>query len=255
GLVAEAGHATTTASATQTSASPKRKKAKKKRSRRSSIGKHTTRPADAEETPAVRYAQLSQIDCEIELDQRDIAYDRVYDKPEGVGVLAPVRLGGPLRGVTFRSDASEAKRETSPYEIADCRLVLALDDFAQILARHDIVEVRHYSMYRPPRSWPEGKIGKQHAGALALDAGRFLTSEGKVLDVDRDFHGAIGAKTCGEGARPRRATPESLTLRAILCEAVDARMFNVVLTPNYNRPHHNHFHLEVMAGVHWFLVH
>ena len=110
-------------------------------------------------------------------------------------------------------------------------------------------------MHRPPRSWPEGKIGKQHAGALALDAGRFITRDGKVIDVDDDFHGAIGAKTCGEGARPRRATPEAMTLRAILCEAVEARIFNVVLTPNYNRAHHNHFHLEVMAGVRWFLVH
>jgi hypothetical protein len=227
-------------------------KAKAKRARRpTSIGAHTTNPSDADDTPAVRYAQLSQDDCEAELDTRQIEYER----EDSVAVLAPVRLTGPLHGVVFRTDGSAEKRETSPYEIADCRLVLALDDFAQILERHDIVEVRHYSMYRPPRSWPEGKIGKQHAGALALDAGRFIDKAGKVLDVDHDFHGAIGAKTCGDGAGPRPSTPDGLTLRAILCEAVEQRMFNVVLTPNYNRPHHNHFHLEVMAGVRWFLVH
>ena len=28
-----------------------------------------------------------------------------------------------------------------------------------------------------------------------------------------------------------------------------------VLTPNFNRPHRNHFHLEVMANKKWFLVH
>ncbi|HEY0990404.1 MAG TPA: extensin family protein, partial [Kofleriaceae bacterium] len=64
-----------------------------------------------------------------------------------------------------------------------------------------------------------------------------------------------GAKTCGEGAGPHPATDAALALRAILCETVDARLFNVVLTPNYNRPHKNHFHLEVTAGVSWFLVH
>ena len=219
--------------------------------RRSSIGAHTTHPSDADDTPAVRYAQLSQDDCEAELATRSIAFTR----EDASGVMAPVRLTTALHGVTFRTDQSEHTRETSPYEIADCRLVLALDDFAQILERHDIVEVRHYSMYRPPHGWPEGKLGKQHNGALALDAGRFLARDGSLLDVDKDFHGAIDAKTCGDGAGPHPSTPAGLELRAILCEAVDQRMFNVVLTPNYNRPHHNHFHLEVMAGVRWFLVH
>jgi len=234
--------------------SGKSSKSKSKRSRRAttSIGAHTTNPSDADDTPAVRYAQLSQDECEAELDKRNIEYQREDDSP---AVLAPVRLTSTLHGVLFRTDGSAEKRETSPYEIADCRLVLALDDFSQILERHDIVEVRHYSMYRPPHGWPAGQIGKQHAGALALDAGRFIDKDGKVLDVDHDFHGSIGAKTCGDGAGPRPSTPNGLALRAILCEAVAERIFNVVLTPNYNRPHHNHFHLEVMAGVRWFLVH
>ncbi|HEU4726368.1 MAG TPA: extensin family protein [Kofleriaceae bacterium] len=228
-------------------------KSAKKRARRhdSSAAARITNPHDAEDTPAVRYARLSQGDCEAELAQRHIEFVR----EAATGVMAPVRLTGPLHGVVFRTDGKDAVRATSPYEIADCRLVLALDDFAQILESHDIVEVRHYSMYRPPRHWPEDKIGSQHDGALALDAGRFIDRAGKVLDVDHDFHGRIGARTCGDGAAPRPATPDALTLREILCQAVERRLFNVVLTPNYNRPHHNHFHLEVMAGVGWFLVH
>jgi hypothetical protein len=228
-------------------------KAAKARARRtqSSTAAHLTNPSDSAETPAVRYAQLAQADCEAELASRHIDFIR----ETGSAVLAPVRITGPLHGVVFRTDGKAEVRATSPYEIADCRLVLALDDFAAILNRHGIVEVRHYSMYRPPKNWPEGKIGARHDGALALDAGRFIDSSGKVLDVDRDFHGAIDAKTCGDGAAPRPATADALELRAILCEAVDHRLFNVVLTPNYNRPHHNHFHLEVTAGVTWFLVH
>jgi hypothetical protein len=217
----------------------------------SSTAAHITSPSDAKTTPAVRYAQLSQADCEAELESRKIDFIR----ETGNAVLAPVRLTGALHGVVFRTDARDKDRQTSKYEIADCRLALALDDFAEILSRHDIVEVRHYSMYRPPRSWPEGKLGTRHDGALAIDAGRFVDKAGAVLDVDRDFHGAIGARTCGDGAAPRPATAAALTLRAILCEAVEHRLFNVVLTPNYNRPHKNHFHLEVTAGVTWFLVH
>ena len=217
----------------------------------SSASGHITSPSDARDAPAYRYAQLSQAECEAEARSRHIDFTH----ETGAAVLAPVRITGPLHGVVFRTDQSDKVRPTSPYEIADCRLVLALDDFAEILARHDIVEVRHYSMYRPPRNWPEDKIGSRHDGALAIDAGRFIDRSGAVLDVDHDFHGAIGARTCGDGAAPRPATPAALALRSILCEAVGHRLFNVVLTPNYNRPHHNHFHLEVTAGVAWFLVH
>ena len=121
---------------------------------------------------------------------------------------------------------------------------------------HDIVEVRHYSMWRPPaKSWPEDKDATRHAGAVALDAGRFTKADGSTLDVTRDFHGAIGAKTCGDDAGPRPATPDALELRSILCETAAQHLFNVMLTPNYNRPHHNHFHLEVTSGVQWFLLH
>jgi hypothetical protein len=212
-----------------------------------------TAPTDATTSPAYRYGQLSQVDCEAELKQRNIGFVR----EESRGVLAPVRLTGPIQGVLFRTDFDDKARATTPYEIADCRLVLSLDDFAGILKQHNIVEVRHFSMYRPPaaKGWPEGQIGKRHDGALALDAGRFVTKDGAVLDVDKHFHGAIDAPTCGPKAAPNPATPEALELRAILCEAADRRLFNVVLTPNYNRPHKNHFHLEVTEGVKWFLVH
>jgi len=237
--------------ATSVAAAPHKKKKRTKHGRPHASGRFSN-PVDAKATPAVRYGAMTQDACEAELTARKIAFTRETAR----GVLAPVRLGGPLHGVEFRTDENATARATSPYGIADCRLVLALDDFAQILAAHDIVEVRHYSMWRPPRtSWPEDKIATQHMGAVALDAGRFIAKDGSVLDVDKHFHGRIGAKTCGDGAGPRPITPEATKLRQILCEAVDQHLFNVVLTPNFNRPHHNHFHLEVTAGVSWFLVH
>lgn len=209
-------------------------------------------PDDASDTPAVRYAAMTPQDCEAELDKRGISYTKETAK----GVLAPVRMTGPLHGVTFKTNLNEAQRATTPWEIADCRLVLALDDFSQILEKHDVVEVVHYSIYRvAPKSWPDDKIGGQHNGGLAMDAAIFTRKDGSKLSVLEKFHGKIGDKTCGDGAGPHPATADSKELRSILCEAVDAHLFNVVLTPDFNRPHRNHFHLEVMAGVHWFLVH
>ena len=148
-----------------------------------------------------------------------------------------------------------AQRATSPYEIFDCRLVLALDDFAVILGKYDVQEVVHFSVYRPPiKTWPADKPGKQHTGGLAIDAGQFIRKDGTVLQVERDFHGAIGAPTCGGTSGPSPATADATALRGILCEAATAHLFNVVLTPDFNWAHRNHFHLEVTVGAKWFLV-
>lgn len=207
-------------------------------------------PADA---PASRYARLDRAACEAELGRRAIAFSRV---DEARGVLAPVRLSGALHGVTYGTGLAEKQRASSLWEIVDCRLALALDDFAAMLEQHDVVRVVHYSIYRPPaRAWPADKIASRHPGALAIDAAKFVKRDGSTLVVERDFHGRIGAPTCDPGAGPAPATPEALELRAILCDAAHARLFHVMLTPDYNWPHRNHFHLEVTAGVRWFLVH
>jgi len=202
---------------------------------------------------ATKYASLDRGTCEAELGKRHIAFDRVG---EARGVIAPLRLKGAIAGVEFRSMLPAAQRKTSPYEIYDCRLVLALDDWARVLARHDVVEVVHYSVYRPP---PAKAVlngpGRRHSGALAIDAAIFKMRDGTTISVEKDFHGRIGSKPCGAGAAASTGLPASaVTLRKIVCEAADAQLFNVMLTPDYNWPHRNHFHLEVTAGARWVLV-
>ena len=209
-------------------------------------------PTDPSTTPAVEYAAMDSASCLEALGRRSISFQSV---PSARGVATPVRLTGPLHGVSFHSALPAKARATSPFEIMDCRLVLALDDFAQILARYDVDEVVHFSAYRPPpKNWPAEKPGQRHGAALALDAAVFLKKDGTKLNVEKDFHGAIGAKTCGPRSGPWPATEEAKTLRAIACDTADAHLFNVELTPDFNAKHKNHFHLEVTPGVKWFLV-
>lgn len=235
------------------------KRAPKKQAKRVKRGR-TTRipksrfaiPEDVANAPAVRYAALSSAECVRELGARNIE----FVKESWPGVRDGVRLTTPLHGVEFRTNLRDRQRATTPWEIADCRLVLALDDFAQLLAAHGVVDVRHYSMHRRvPKSWPTGKQATRHMGGVAIDAARFYLADGTYLDVDEHWNGGIGRPTCGDQAVPHPATPQARKLRAILCDTVTRRLFNVVLTPNYNRPHKNHFHLEVTEGVKWFLVH
>lgn len=198
-------------------------------------------------TPAIAYASMTAAQCEIELKKRAIPF---ADVPAANGVDRPVRLTGKLHGVDFHG--LEKNTATSIYEIVDCRLVLALDDFSAILAQHDVVEAIHFSIYRPEK---KAKKTSKHAAALAIDLGTMIKKDGSKLSVEHDWHGGIGQKSCGATATaPMPKSKEAIELREILCGAYDARLFNVLLTPNYNKPHYNHFHLEVTRGVKWVLL-
>ncbi len=211
----------------------------------------TATPAPAG-SPALAYAALDNASCEAQLKKRSIPYTSAG---ASAGVDLGIRLAGKLHGVDVHGVEPAAKRPTSQWEILDCRLALALDDFTVVLAQHDVVEAIHMSMYRPPAKNTKAKTFARHEAALAIDLGSLIRKDGSKLVVLEHWHGGVGTKTCGPDAKPSPATKEALELRSILCEAADAHLFNVVLTPNYNKPHANHFHLEVTRGVKWFLVH
>ena len=188
--------------------------------------------------------------CVLEASMRKLP---LKQEAEERGVLVPVRLMGPLSGVTFHSPIPENQRKTSVFEVFDCRLVLAMDDYAKMLASYDIVEVVHMSAYRPPpaKGWKDGDLGSRHSGALAIDVGTFIKKDGTKLVVEKDYHGYIGQGPCTAAGAPNTPwppSPESTELRKLTCDTIAARLFHVVLTPGFNWAHHNHFHLEVSAG-------
>jgi hypothetical protein len=210
--------------------------------------------------PSYRYANLDAQSCRAELDRRAIVHTPV---PEAPGVLAPVRLPVGLRGVVFHTLLPREQRASSPWEVFDCRLVLALHDFAAILEAHQIDEVLIYSAWRPPPdSWPKEKLARRHPGGLAVDVFRFRKRpsadgplEDRWLDVKDEWGGVIGAKTCGTDADPPSVEHEGTReLRTIVCEAAGARIFSTMLTPHYDEAHFNHVHLEVTPEVRWRIV-
>ncbi|WP_437960708.1 extensin family protein [Sorangium sp. So ce119] len=250
---------------------------------------------------AASYGGLSSDACDRELKRRGIPH---APAPRGAPLVdRPVRITGPLHGVTFHGDGVAKPRSTSVFDIADCRLVLALDDLAAFLATRGIAEVVHVSMHRPapagavapktvapkkapanaPKKAPaKAKPGKkaakgagkgakpgarapkkpaaaparpsQHALGLAIDVAALVKADGARLDVKADWHGAIGAPPCGPGSEPKEATPQALELREIICAVFTSGLFNVVLTPNANEAHADHFHFDIKRDAHYFLL-
>lgn len=169
---------------------------------------------------AYRYANMSNEDAIAELDRRGVKYHRV--DPVGT-VRAPIRLDGDLHGVEFHSSLPAEQRATSMFEILDARLALALDDFAVILARHDVVEVVHYTMYRPnvapPGAKPaaaddkaepgkKGKPGKARPDAKpdAADAAIARKGDDKREGPKAKRRASIDDKAQTGGKSARRAT-------------------------------------------------
>jgi hypothetical protein len=207
-------------------------------------------PADVEASRAFRYAALSGEACLAELDARKVPYERVPEPQSNVET--PLRFTGPIRGVSFAPTYRAERNPKAPATIADCRLALAVDDLASVLAKRGIVEAEYLSMYRPNRL---ARPGVRHTSALAMDLATVKHADGTTYSVQYDFHGA-GGRTCGEGARaPRRDTPGARLWREIACELADMGSFNLLLTPNYDWGHHDHFHLEVRTGIRWVLIH
>ncbi|WP_437728567.1 extensin family protein [Sorangium sp. So ce861] len=254
------------------------------------------KPVWSEASRAATYGGLSSDACDRELKRRGIPHAAA---PRGAPLVdRPVRITGPLHGVTFRGDGVAKPRSTSVFDIADCRLVLALDDLAAFLATRGIAEVVHVSMHRPapagtaapkpkkpkkaqkaPAKPPAGKKTpkgaakaakkdaiapkppapapgrpSQHALGLAIDVAALVKADGARLDVKTDWHGAIGAPPCGPGSEPKEPSPHALELREIICAVHTSGLFNVVLTPNANEAHADHFHFDIKRDAHYFLL-
>ena len=201
---------------------------------------------------AYRYANLSNAAAYAELDRRKIKYVRA--KAPLPGVRAPIRLTGKIRGILIRSALPEDERKDSYFEILDARLALALDDLARILAHHDIVELVHFTMYRPAaKAVDPNKPQTRHPGGMAIDVGSLKKRDGRWLSVGSHWPARVGAKTCGKGARSIK-NKRGRELRSILCEAADQRIFHYMLTPHFDAAHADHWHLEIKPEVKWFLV-
>ncbi len=200
-------------------------------------------------TPAAKYAALGAKACHDELTRRGVAY-RVERSAPGVGI--PIRFTGKVAGVLFRSDLPDKQRAGCPWEVFDCRLALSVYDFAQLLRRRDVVEVRIFSAWRPPSKQQKPTVLKRHPGALAVDVRSLRKENGEELVVLDHFEGRLGAKVCDSDRQPK--TPQGRELLAIVCEASQGHFFNSILTPNYDAEHQNHFHLELTPSVSWFML-
>jgi hypothetical protein len=184
----------------------------------------SSRPALPAQLPTFRSSTIpGGLACLIRL--RELGVEAA-SLPAVKGVLTPVRVAGPINGVQLRS---LGKRPL----VADCRLVLALHRAAPYLLQMG-VEVLHFSSSYRYSLMPSGRLS-QHAMGLAIDVHK-VTIHGELYDVEEDFVLGLGADACGGSSPP---------LNRMACLLRAWGLFDWVLTPDFDRAHRNHFHLDI----------
>lgn len=151
-----------------------------------------------------------------------------------------VRVQSPVNGITFHYDDRAAG--SLPMS---CDLALAVHALTQLLAEYDIVQVGHIGTYscRGIRS-DNGSINQlsQHGLSRAIDLLWFRNSEGVEFNVYDHWE---------HGVTRNFRTREGEFLYELGQEMWRRRIFNIVLTPEFNAAHDNHFHCDLTEGSHY----
>jgi hypothetical protein len=190
--------------------------------------------------PAMKNANLSPATCRQEVQRRKLPVKR--DGRPTPGVATALRFTGPLGSVRFLTAGWK-----SPFGVMDCRLVLAFEAMTEVLQEHGVAVVSVGTIYRRGSKLRSSKPS-QHAHALAADIVGFKLEDGRELVIERDFAGEIGQPVCGPESRLVEATPESIVLRNLICDLARRQLFHYMLTPNYDRAHHDHLHVDIVRN-------
>lgn len=97
-----------------------------------------------------------------------------------------------------------------------------------------VVRIQQLGTYscRKMAAYPD--LVSEHSYANAIDVAAFTLRDGRTVDVEKHF--VKGGKATADA--------RALFLRALARRLYDDQVFSVVLTPNYDRHHRNHFHLD-----------
>jgi hypothetical protein len=167
--------------------------------------------------------------------------------PELKGVRTPVTLDAE------RFSPRLASRVGRPPEM-DCQLAVALADAQPIFRSLGITQLDYSAAYDYRNRRHSDQLS-MHAAGLAIDVHAFH-GDGREYQVARTFERRRGAWQSVD-LRPgwfqdcvgRPHTAGARTLRRLACRMRLDEAFRIILTPDDNRDHHDHFHIEARPDV------
>jgi len=160
-----------------------------------------------------------------------------YKKAKRRGIDVGVEVRGRLGGVEYRS--YDGKQPL----VIDCSLAFSLARAGELLRAHGIDRVNYSSAYQR-RNIRGTSRPSRHSFGLAIDVHTFVLAGGeKVAAVKLDYEQGLGEDGDCMGDP---LTELGALLRAVDCQVSRSGLFRIVLTPDYDGDHYNHFHLEAL---------
>ena len=197
----------------------------------------------AQATVDVEVGEPTTASCKAWLDRFGVAYTV---GPASMGVSDPVTLRLPINGMPFRYLGNASRRTTF---FMDCSLARSLFDAAPFLRSRGVTEVVDLGVYNyrcigtgTPPNCPQGM--SQHAYAKAIDLHEFRTADGTAYNVETDW---VIDPTAERTCEAATSNDEDAWLHEVICAIKADDVWNIVLTPNYNAAHRNHFHVDLTA--------
>ncbi len=148
----------------------------------------------------------------------------------------PVYLNSPVLGVELHNSAGT---ETSRI-LVSCETAHAVVSTIEDVADLDVVALRHMGTYNC-RVISGTSTLSEHAFAAAIDIAGFEFDGGEVYTVLDDWE--------HDTSTPQ--TPGGIFLYEAAHRWFDDYIWNIILTPNYNADHDNHFHVDLTPGSHY----
>jgi hypothetical protein len=184
------------------------------------LGLAATAPARADSAPPMG-------DCYAELDARGITYQRTK-RP---GIALAVEVTSMPGGVQIGGDAPL---------VIDCSLAVSLHEITRYL--HALgIDHAHFASAYSRRNVRGTNHPSKHSFGLAIDVSSFTGPDLGTVRVARDYEQGLGDALDCVGAP---LTQGGAVLKILQCQLVRSGLFHLVLSPDYDDAHHDHFHLE-----------
>lgn len=170
--------------------------------------------------------------------------------PANRGVADPVTVTTPINGLTYFAYGATTPQARM---FMDCTLALALHKMAEVSKPRGVTAVEHIGIYNY-RCIGGGDpdvdncTPSQHAYAKAIDIHELRDAQGTTYNTETDW--IIDPDTQQTCSAPTAGVKDAF-LHEMACLWNAQRVFAIILTPNYNAAHDNHFHVDLTAGAHF----
>jgi hypothetical protein len=171
-------------------------------------------------------------------DRRDSCYDELearhvgFKKTKKPGIANAVEISGPLGGVDVAGEGPL---------VIDCSLAVSLDEAGRYLRALGVDRTSYASAYSRRNVRGTNRPSK-HSYGLAIDVSGFSGPDLGSMTVSRDYEQGLGDAVDCVGTPMTQA---GAVLKILQCQLVRSGLFHLVLSPDYDDAHHDHFHLEV----------